>query len=56
MAAPSIEHNPRLLGRHDDIDVAATVESFALVAGLALGSLASFLVRGLVCQCNPFTN
>lgn len=54
MAAPSLEHNPRL-SRRDDIDVAATVASFCLVGGLALGSIASFAVRGAVCACNPFT-
>ncbi|KAJ7179489.1 nucleoside transporter-domain-containing protein [Mycena filopes] len=54
MAAPSLEHNPRLQGRKD-VDVAATVASFCLVGGLALGSLCSFAVRAAVCQCNPFT-
>ncbi|KAJ7781611.1 nucleoside transporter-domain-containing protein [Mycena metata] len=54
MAAPSLEHNPRLQGR-TDVDVAATVASFCLVGGLALGSFCSFAVRATVCQCNPFT-
>ncbi|KIY71807.1 hypothetical protein CYLTODRAFT_368694 [Cylindrobasidium torrendii FP15055 ss-10] len=53
MAAPSLEHNPRLKGNKEDIDVAATVASFCLVVGLALGSLSSFAVRWLVCDCNP---
>jgi len=56
MAAPSLEHNPRLKGRVEDVDVAATVASFCLVAGLATGSIASFAVKGVICGCNPFTN
>lgn len=55
MAAPSIEHNPKLKGRREDVDVAATVGSFCIVAGLAFGSLTSFAVRAAVCQCNPFS-
>ncbi|KAF9452165.1 hypothetical protein P691DRAFT_756628 [Macrolepiota fuliginosa MF-IS2] len=55
MSAPSIEHNPRLKGRVEDVDVAATVASFCLVGGLVLGSIASFAVKSAVCQCNPFT-
>jgi solute carrier family 29 (equilibrative nucleoside transporter), member 1/2/3 len=55
MAAPSLEHNPRLKGRQDDVDTAATITSFALVGGLAMGSIASFAVRAAVCGgCNPF--
>ncbi|KAJ7667657.1 nucleoside transporter-domain-containing protein [Mycena polygramma] len=54
MAAPSLEHNPRLQGRRNDVDVAATVASFCLVGGLALGSICSFAVRAAVCECNPF--
>ncbi|KAF7355013.1 Nucleoside transporter [Mycena sanguinolenta] len=54
MAAPSLEHNPRLRGRREDVDVAATVGSFCLVGGLVLGSICSFAVRAAVCQCNPF--
>ncbi|KIK65644.1 hypothetical protein GYMLUDRAFT_39141 [Collybiopsis luxurians FD-317 M1] len=55
MSAPSLEHNPRLKGRRDDVDVAATVSQFCLIGGLVLGSIASFAVRGAVCACNPFT-
>ncbi|KAJ7228996.1 nucleoside transporter-domain-containing protein [Mycena pura] len=55
MAAPSLEHNPRLKGRKEDVDVAATVASFCLVGGLAVGSICSFAVRAAVCDCNPFT-
>jgi equilibrative nucleoside transporter 1/2/3 len=54
MSAPSLEHNPRLKGRREDVDVAATVASFCLVGGLAIGSIASFAVRAAVCHCNPF--
>ncbi|KAF7800116.1 hypothetical protein EIP86_011361 [Pleurotus ostreatoroseus] len=54
MAAPSVEHNPRLKGRLEDVDVAATVASFCLVGGLAVGSFTSFGVRAAVCDCNPF--
>lgn len=54
IAAPSVEHNPKLRGRKEDVDVAATVASFCLVGGLALGSCASFAVRSVFCQCNPF--
>jgi equilibrative nucleoside transporter 1/2/3 len=56
MAAPSLEHNPRLKGRAEDVDVAATVASFCLVGGLALGSISSFAVKGAICGCNPFTS
>ncbi|EKM59440.1 uncharacterized protein PHACADRAFT_205650 [Phanerochaete carnosa HHB-10118-sp] len=54
MAAPSVEHNPRLKGRVEDVDVAANVASFCLVGGLAVGSFGSFAVRAAVCGCNPF--
>lgn len=56
IAAPSIEHNPKLRGRVELVDVAATVTNFSLVAGLVLGSITSFAVESVVCQCNPFTN
>ena len=56
MAAPSVAHNPRLGGRAEDVDVAATVASFCLVGGLALGSVLSFAVRATVCDCNPFVS
>lgn len=54
IASASLEHNPRLKGRREDVDVAATVASFCLVGGLTVGSLNSFAVRGVMCQCNPF--
>ncbi|KAJ3761005.1 nucleoside transporter-domain-containing protein [Lentinula raphanica] len=54
MSAPSLEHNSRLKGKKEDVDVAATVTQFCLIGGLVLGSVASFVVRGAVCKCNPF--
>ncbi|KAL5508572.1 hypothetical protein ACEPAH_6191 [Sanghuangporus vaninii] len=54
IAAPSATHNPRLRGKREDVDIAATVASFCLVGGLALGAAASFVVRAQVCRCNPF--
>ena len=53
MSAPSLEHNSRLRGRKDDVDVAATVANFFLAGGLTLGSVASFAVRAAMCGCNP---
>lgn len=55
MSASSLEHNPKLKGKTEDVDVAATVSSFCLVGGLALGSIFSFAVEGLICGCNPFS-
>jgi equilibrative nucleoside transporter 1/2/3 len=54
ISASSLAHNPRLKGRKEDVDTAATVTCFCLMIGLALGSLASFGVRAAVCECNPF--
>jgi equilibrative nucleoside transporter 1/2/3 len=55
MSASSLEHNPGLRGRAEDVDVAATMASFCLVGGLALGSIFSFAVKGIICECNPFS-
>jgi equilibrative nucleoside transporter 1/2/3 len=55
IASASLEHNPRLKGRREDVDLAATVASFCLVGGLTVGSLISFAVSGVLCQCNPFS-
>ncbi|KZT62152.1 hypothetical protein CALCODRAFT_426720 [Calocera cornea HHB12733] len=52
MAAPSIEHNKKLL--REEIDTAATVASFCLMGGLLTGSILSFAVRGWICGCDPF--
>lgn len=54
MSAASLEHNPKLKGRKEDVDVAATVATFCLIGGITLGSFASFAVRAAVCECNPF--
>jgi equilibrative nucleoside transporter 1/2/3 len=55
MAAPSLEHNPRLQGRKEDVDLAAPIiTGFCVVGGLVIGSILSFTVRGIVCSCNPF--
>ena len=35
--------------------LAGTVLTFYLTVGLAVGSLLSFAIRGVVCSCNPFT-
>ncbi|KAF8062185.1 nucleoside transporter-domain-containing protein [Lyophyllum atratum] len=56
MSAPSLVHNPRLKGRKDDVDVAATVANFSIAGGLAIGSVASFAVRAAICGCNPFSS
>ncbi|KAJ3520310.1 hypothetical protein NM688_g9182 [Phlebia brevispora] len=54
MAAPSVEHNPRLKGRLEDVDVAATVASFCLVGGLAVGSFTSFGVKAAIVYFSEF--
>jgi len=54
MAAPSLEHNPRLKGRKEDVDLAAPITGFCVVGGLVMGSVLSFIVRAIVCACNPF--
>ncbi|TCD66817.1 hypothetical protein EIP91_000895 [Steccherinum ochraceum] len=54
IAAASVEHNPYLKTRVEDVDVTATVASFFLIGGLVVGSFASFGVRAAVCDCNPF--
>ena len=53
MATSSEEHNTGLRGK-EDVDTAATIGVFCLVGGLAVGSIASFGIRALVCGCNPF--
>ncbi|KAI0254244.1 nucleoside transporter-domain-containing protein [Lactifluus subvellereus] len=47
MSAPSLEHNPRLKGRKEDVDLAATITNFCLVGGLVIGSILSFIVRAM---------
>jgi equilibrative nucleoside transporter 1/2/3 len=35
---------------------AVNIMVFSLTAGLATGSLLSFMLKGILCQCNPFTS
>ncbi|KAG1908106.1 uncharacterized protein F5891DRAFT_1124004 [Suillus fuscotomentosus] len=56
LGAPSLEHNSRLKGRQEDVDVASTVAAFCLIVGLAVGGFASFGVRAIICNCDPFTS
>ncbi|KAG2158973.1 nucleoside transporter-domain-containing protein [Suillus bovinus] len=56
LGAPSLEHNRRLKGRKEDVDVASTVAAFCLIVGLAVGGFASFGVRAIICNCDPFTS
>ncbi|KAG2066798.1 hypothetical protein BDR04DRAFT_1029168 [Suillus decipiens] len=56
LGAPSLEHNRRLKGRQEDVDVASTVAAFCLIVGLAVGGFASFGVRAVICNCDPFTS
>ncbi|KAI9466711.1 nucleoside transporter-domain-containing protein [Lactarius psammicola] len=54
MSAASLEHNSQLMGRKEDVDLAAPIVSFCIVGGLVIGSVLSFIVRAIVCGCNPF--
>jgi len=54
MSAPSLEHNPRLMGRKEDVDLAGPIAGFCVVGGLVIGSVLSFIIRAIVCECNPF--
>lgn len=54
MSGASLEHNPKLRNRREDVDIAAMVLQFFLMGGAVLGGIASFVVRGAVCRCNPF--
>jgi equilibrative nucleoside transporter 1/2/3 len=42
------------MGRKEDVDSAAVIASFCIVGGLVMGSVLSFIVRAIVCACNPF--
>ncbi|KAK7015524.1 hypothetical protein VNI00_019105 [Paramarasmius palmivorus] len=46
MSAPSLEHNPRLKGKKEDVDVAATVSQFCLIGGLMIGTIVALLCQG----------
>ncbi|KAH0840096.1 nucleoside transporter-domain-containing protein [Lanmaoa asiatica] len=48
LAVSSLEHNPRLNGRREDVDVAATLSSLLLIVGLAAGALSSFGVQAMI--------
>ncbi|KAN0081526.1 Nucleoside transporter domain containing protein [Tylopilus felleus] len=48
LAVSSLEHNPRLEGRREDVDVAAALYGSCMILGLALGSLSSFGVLALI--------
>ena len=48
LAVSSVEHNPALKGRREDVDVAAMLGGFFIMLGLAVGSLSSFGVQAMV--------
>jgi len=48
LAASSLEHNPRLNGRREDVDVAAALGGTFVIVGLASGALSSFGVQGMI--------
>ena len=48
LAVSSLEHNPRLKGRREDVDVAATLGGSCMILGLALGALSSFGVQAMI--------
>ncbi|KAF8558807.1 hypothetical protein OG21DRAFT_981118 [Imleria badia] len=47
LAVSSLEHNPRLRGRREDVDVAATLGGSFVIVGLAFGALSSFGVQAM---------
>ena len=48
LAVSSLEHNPRLKGRREDVDVAATLGGSCMILGLAFGALSSFGVQAMI--------
>ncbi|KAF8138672.1 nucleoside transporter-domain-containing protein [Boletus edulis] len=48
LAVSSLEHNPRLNGRREDVDVAATLGGSFVIVGLASGALSSFGVQSMI--------
>jgi equilibrative nucleoside transporter 1/2/3 len=48
LAVSSLEHNPRLNGRREHVDVAATLGGSFVNAGLAFGALSSFGVQAMI--------
>lgn len=47
LAVSSLEHNPRLRGRREDVDVAATLGGSFVIVGLAFGAFSSFGVQAM---------
>ena len=48
LAVSSVEHNPRLKGRREEVDVAATLGGSCMIFGLASGALFSFCVQAMI--------
>lgn len=48
LAVSSLENNPRLEGRSEDVDVAATLGAAFVNVGLASGALSSFGVQTMI--------
>ena len=48
LAVSSLEHNHRLKGRREDVDIAATLGGSCMILGLALGALSSFGVQAML--------
>lgn len=48
ISVASLEHNPRLKGRREDVDIAATLGGSFMIVGLAVGALCSFGVQAMV--------
>ena len=48
LAVSSLEHNPRLMGRREDVDVAATLGGSFIILGLSLGALSSFGIQAMI--------
>ncbi|KAI9573178.1 nucleoside transporter-domain-containing protein [Boletus coccyginus] len=48
LAVSSLEHNPRLKGRREDVDVAATLGGSFLILGSSLGAICSFGVEAMI--------
>ncbi|KAH0835950.1 nucleoside transporter-domain-containing protein [Lanmaoa asiatica] len=48
LTVSSLEHNPRLKGRREDVDVAATLGGSFAIVGLASGALCSFVIQAMI--------
>ena len=53
VASLEMMHSPNLVPKHE-ASRAGAIMAFFLVLGLVGGSLASFGIRAIACQCNPF--